>query len=445
MTKPTPAAGSSSAADQAPVERQPDRDRGLHDAARGRPARSARRRAAPRARHGAAPGLRRARARRAPRRSRQQRGPRRAAAPRRSARPCHPASAVSRRDSRPVPATCGHCCTGILHARVRFLSRRRSRPSSRDRRARSPTSPARWAYEPKWDGFRVIAFVDGDDVELRSRNDRPLSRYFPELSLPGRALRARRRDRRARRRWRRRVRRAAAADPPGRLARRAHEQGDAGERRRVRPARARRPRAARAARSTSAAACSRSSSPPPPSSSVRRCEMPPTAEAWLHEYEGVIAKRLDGPYLPGERKGMLKVRRQRTIDCVVAGYRPGKAEGTVGSLMLGLYDDAGKLVVVGHTSGFSAREKRELARAPATARDRGARDRRAESLDSRTRSRVGRARAGARRRGHLRPRERRSHPPRREHRALAHGSRSRELPARAVRGRQLSVRPDNLC
>ena len=65
------------------------------------------------------------------------------------------------------------------------------------------------------------------------------------------------------------------------------------------------------------------------------------AERWLHEYEGVIAKRLDALYLPGERKGMQKVRRQRTLDCVVAGYRPGKAEGTIGSIMLGLYDDEG--------------------------------------------------------------------------------------------------------
>jgi ATP-dependent DNA ligase len=74
----------------------------------------------------------------------------------------------------------------------------------------------------------------------------------------------------------------------------------------------------------------------------------------------VIAKDCTAPYRPGERKGMVKVKRLRTIDCVVVGWRPGKEEGTVGSLILGLYDRRGKLHVVGHTSGFKAREKREL-------------------------------------------------------------------------------------
>ena len=66
------------------------------------------------------------------------------------------------------------------------------------------------------------------------------------------------------------------------------------------------------------------------------------------------------PYRPGERVGMVKVKRVRTIDAVVAGYRPGKEEGTVGSLILGLYDDAGRLHVVGHSSGLRAAEKRAL-------------------------------------------------------------------------------------
>jgi ATP-dependent DNA ligase len=77
----------------------------------------------------------------------------------------------------------------------------------------------------------------------------------------------------------------------------------------------------------------------------------------------VIAKQLDAPYRPGERKGMVKVKRVRTADCVVVGWRPGKEEGTLGSLILGLYDDAANLRIVGHTSGFKAKEKREL---PAT-------------------------------------------------------------------------------
>jgi ATP-dependent DNA ligase len=86
---------------------------------------------------------------------------------------------------------------------------------------------------------------------------------------------------------------------------------------------------------------------------------PAEAEPWLQSGEGVIAKRLDEPYRPGERKGMVKVKRLRTADCVVVGWRPGKEDGTVGSLILGLYE--GKdLRVVGHTSGLRAKEKREM-------------------------------------------------------------------------------------
>jgi ATP-dependent DNA ligase len=83
------------------------------------------------------------------------------------------------------------------------------------------------------------------------------------------------------------------------------------------------------------------------------------ASPLLESGEGVIAKDLSAPYRPGERKGMVKVKRLRTLDCVVVGWRPGKEEGTVGSLILGLYDD-GQLRVVGHTSSFKAKEKREL-------------------------------------------------------------------------------------
>jgi len=84
------------------------------------------------------------------------------------------------------------------------------------------------------------------------------------------------------------------------------------------------------------------------------------AEPWLQSGEGVIAKDCTAPYRPGERKGMVKVKRLRTIDTVVVGWRPGKEDGTVGSLILGLYDDGGELRVIGHTSGFKAKEKREL-------------------------------------------------------------------------------------
>jgi ATP-dependent DNA ligase len=84
-----------------------------------------------------------------------------------------------------------------------------------------------------------------------------------------------------------------------------------------------------------------------------------SAEPLLLSGEGVIAKEVAAKYRPGERKGMVKVKRVRTIDCVVMGWRPGKHEGTVGSLILGLYDD-GNLRPIGHTSGLKAKEKKEL-------------------------------------------------------------------------------------
>src|SRR4029078_7007299 len=84
-----------------------------------------------------------------------------------------------------------------------------------------------------------------------------------------------------------------------------------------------------------------------------------SAEPLLLSGEGVIAKQLDAIYKPGQRKGMVRVKRVRTIDCVVMGWRPGKHEGTVGSLILGLYDK-GKLRPIGHTSGLKAKEQKEL-------------------------------------------------------------------------------------
>jgi ATP-dependent DNA ligase len=85
------------------------------------------------------------------------------------------------------------------------------------------------------------------------------------------------------------------------------------------------------------------------------------ARQWLTGMsEGVVAKDGTAPYQPAERTGMAKIKRVRTADAVVAAFRFGKEEGTVGSLILGLYDEDGELHVVGHTSGFKAKEKREL-------------------------------------------------------------------------------------
>ena len=84
------------------------------------------------------------------------------------------------------------------------------------------------------------------------------------------------------------------------------------------------------------------------------------AERWLRKAEGVIAKEAAAVYRPGERVAMVKVKRVRTIDAVVMGWRPGKAENTVGAIILGLYEPDGRLREVGHSSGFKAAEKRDL-------------------------------------------------------------------------------------
>ena len=215
-----------------------------------------------------------------------------------------------------------------------------------------------WAYEPKWDGFRAIAFVDGNDVHLQSRNGRPLSRYFPELRFPeGRYVLDGE---------------IVLFDSDGR------QDFDAlGQR--IHPAASRikmlseetptrfiafdllaeddevlfeLPQAQRRERLAARVAA--------PVDLTPTTEDPAEAQPWLQDAEGVIAKRQDARYLPGERVGMVKIKRVRTIDAVVVGWRPGKEENTVGSLIIGLYDDAGNLRVVGHSSGFKAAEKREL-------------------------------------------------------------------------------------
>jgi ATP-dependent DNA ligase len=217
----------------------------------------------------------------------------------------------------------------------------------------------RWAYEPKYDGFRAIAFVDGDQTTLQSRGGKPLGRYFPELRFPpgqyvidGEIV----------------VDGADGAEDFGALQQRIH------------PAQS---RIAMLAQSTPARyiafdllALDHEAWLERPfeqrrAELERRCQgqidvTPLTrsadeAEPWLRSGEGVVAKELDAPYRPGQRVGMVKVKRARTIDAVVVGYRPGKEEGTVGSLILGLYDDRGEMHVVGHCSGLKAAEKRSLA------------------------------------------------------------------------------------
>ncbi len=242
---------------------------------------------------------------------------------------------------------------------------------------------AEWVYEPKFDGFRVIAFVDGDDVYLQSRGAKPLRRYFPELVFPpGQyvldgelliigadgheqfdALQNRLHPAESR------VRMLAEQTPALLRAFDLLAEGD--EKLLKLPFAERRERlealvAALGGRKKSAAG------------SIELTPLGRTlakAAPWLQGGEGVIAKQLEAPYRPGERKGMVKVKRVRTADCVVMGWRPGKEDGTVGSLILGVYD-GGELRVVGHTSGFRAKEKRELVKrlAPYETGERGSGD-----------------------------------------------------------------------
>src|SRR3954454_18800273 len=217
---------------------------------------------------------------------------------------------------------------------------------------------AGWVYEPKWDGFRAIAFIDGADVYLQSRSGKPLRRYFPELSFPegryvldgeivlfddhGRqdfdALGQRIHPAESR------IAMLAEQTPTRFIAFDLLAEGD--ESLLELPQRERRDRLTRVVAA--------------PVDLTPATEDPSEAEPWLRGAEGVIAKRQDARYCPGERVGMSKIKRVRTIDAVVMGWRPGKEEGTVGSLILGLHDPEGTLRVVGHTSGFKAAEKREL-------------------------------------------------------------------------------------
>src|SRR4051812_32322615 len=215
-----------------------------------------------------------------------------------------------------------------------------------------------WVYEPKWDGFRAVAFVDGDEAYLQSRNGRPLSRYFPELSFPagryvldgeivlfddeGRqdfdALGQRIHPAESR------INMLAEQTPTRFIAFDLLAEDD--EVLMALPQAERRRRLAQRVEA--------------PIDLTPATEVPDEAEPWLHGAEGVMAKRQDAPYSPGERVGMVKIKRIRTMDAVVIGWRPGKEEGTVGSLILALNDDAGNLRVVGHSSGFNAKEKRAL-------------------------------------------------------------------------------------
>jgi len=216
-----------------------------------------------------------------------------------------------------------------------------------------------WAYEPKLDGFRAIVFVDGAGSYIQSRSGKPLSRYFPELKFPrGRyvadgelvirddegnlvfdALQMRLHPAESR------INLLSKEIPAGFVA--FDLLAQASKVLMEMPLRDRRARLEKLAAKDGMLELTPLTTDPA------------EADEWLRHSEGVVAKQLDAPYCPGERSGMAKVKRERTIDCVVLGWRPGKEEGTVGSLILGLYE-GDKLRPVGHISGFSAETKRSL-------------------------------------------------------------------------------------
>ena len=221
-----------------------------------------------------------------------------------------------------------------------------------------------WCFEPKWDGFRTLVFRDGDEVYLQSRNGKPMNRYFPEIEPQARTLADERivldgelivvvdgiqefdllgqRIHPAKSR----VEMLAEKTPAAFVAFDVLAIGD--EVLLEMPYTERRKRLAAAVEG----------------SDVQLTPATDDAEAaqvWLTgQSEGVIAKDASAPYQPGERTGMKKIKRVRTADVVVQAFRFGKEPNTVGSLILGLYDDDGQLRTVGHTSGFKATEKREL-------------------------------------------------------------------------------------
>lgn len=230
-----------------------------------------------------------------------------------------------------------------------------------------------WLYEPKWDGFRCIAFRDGDAIVMQSKSGQPLERYFPEIVAALRSLKATR----------------YVLDGELFIERDGGLDFDA-LLQRIHPAAS---RIGRLSVETPAAFAvfdlladgNRDYSKKPLEARREMLEdfaanhfskggsvglSPAThdrgaAEKWLSggvaHFDGVIAKRLDLPYSFGERDAVVKVKRVYTADCVVGGFRLAKDDKTIGSLLLGLYDDAGLLHLVGFVGSMSAAERARAA------------------------------------------------------------------------------------
>jgi ATP-dependent DNA ligase len=233
-----------------------------------------------------------------------------------------------------------------------------------------PAIPPGASYEPKWDGFRTVVFRDGGEVELGSRNERPMTRYFPELieaflaELPPRCvvdgeivlptpagldfglLQLRLHPAASR------VKLLAAQTPASFIAFDLLALGDDDL--------TERPFAQRRALLEQIL---RDARPPVHLTPVTTDRE--VAQRWFEQFEGagldgVVAKPLDGTYQPDKRV-MFKIKHERTADCVVAGYRPHKSgPDAVGSLLLGLYQEDGSLASVGVVGAFPMEERRRL-------------------------------------------------------------------------------------
>jgi ATP-dependent DNA ligase len=230
-----------------------------------------------------------------------------------------------------------------------------------------PTEPG-WWYEPKWDGFRCLAFRQGPEVILQAKSGKALTRYFPEVvarlaalpqdsfALDGElliaiggqtsfeALQLRLHPALSR------IQRLSTETPASLTAFDMLQAPDGED---LRPTPLTRRRAVLKAFLSRLDGEGLSLTPGTDDLVL--------AQAWLDEgkLEGIVAKRLDGPYVEGER-AMIKVKRQRTADCIVGGFRYAKDSGLVGSLLLGLYDDEGRLDHVGFTSGLAAADRAAL-------------------------------------------------------------------------------------
>ena len=234
------------------------------------------------------------------------------------------------------------------------------------------TIPAGQHYEPKWDGFRSIIFRDGDEVEIGSRNERPMTRYFPEVveavlaNFPPRAvidgeivIANTERNTLDFEALQQRIHPAASRvtllseqTPASFIAFDLLALGDEDL--------TERPMAERRAMLVDALAAAN-----PPVHVTPATQDQDVAQRWFAQFEGagldgLIAKKLDQPYQPDKRV-MAKIKHERTADCVLAGYRVHKSgPDAIGSLLLGLYDERGVLASVGVVGAFPMERRKEL-------------------------------------------------------------------------------------